>query len=138
MTDTPNNAQLYQQRIMGYYQSTAHRGAVENPTFISDKTTKSCGDHIVFTGILKDGKIVDIKFTGDGSMLSQAFAAMLCEFALGKPMCQVMALGKVDIPKMLGCELGPTRLKTVVFVLELLQNALCGAQKTGESCSCAL
>jgi NifU-like protein involved in Fe-S cluster formation len=123
---------------MDYYQSPAHRGTVENYTFITDQTTSSCGDRVVFTGTVQDGKIIDMKFSGDGSVLSQAFAAMLCEFAIGKPICDVLKLGKADITTFLGCELGPTRLKTVVFVLELLQNALRGVKAQGGSCSCAL
>lgn len=116
---------LYQKNIMEHYHNSPYRGVVENPSFTTDQTSPSCGDRIVFTArVDSHSKITDIKFYGEGSIIGQAAASMLCEYAKGKALQDVLDVAIDDVMSWLGIELGPTRQRTVVFILQALQQGL--------------
>ncbi|HBL98935.1 TPA: hypothetical protein DDZ86_04820 [Candidatus Dependentiae bacterium] len=115
---------LYDPKLMKSYREAQHRGELENATFVSDVKNPSCGDHVIFAGIVQNGVLMTLKFSGDGSMLSQAFAERLCNHVIGKSVPEIMALGEVEAKNILEIELGPTRLKTVYWVLTVLQKGI--------------
>lgn len=110
---------------MEHYHNSPYRGVIESPTFTTDQTSPSCGDRIVFTALVNsDDTITDIKFYGEGSVIGQAAASMLCEYAKGKSCNDVIALSIDDVMGWLGIELGPTRQRTVVFILQSVQKGI--------------
>ena len=115
---------LYKQAIMDHYHNSPHRGELKNPDFTTDQTSPSCGDRIIFDVIIRGNQIVEIKFRGEGSILGQAMASMLCDYALGNSIDAVLKLTQDDVIAFLGIELGPTRLRTVVFILQTLQKGI--------------
>ena len=119
-----NNAKIYNQRIMDYARDKSYCGEILNPTFFSDRSNVSCGDSMAITGIIKDGVIVESKFTGTGCMISQAAAAMLLEKVQGKTVEFAKALVFDDMQNMLGIELGFLRKQCAELPLLILQEAL--------------
>lgn len=119
---------FYQKKIMDHYHNSPYRGFLENAYFVTDEVSPSCGDHVVFSGICEDGAIVDLKFKGEGSILGQAAASLLCEYAIGKPIKAILDYSIDQLVTSLGLGpdvvLGPTRLRTIVFVLETLQKGV--------------
>lgn len=110
---------------MEHYHNSPYRGVVESPTFTTDQTSPSCGDRIVFSvQVNSNGTISNIKFYGEGSIIGQAAASMLCEYAQGKDCKDVLDVTIDDVMDWLGIELGPTRQRTVVFVLQALQTGI--------------
>src|SRR5689334_7348033 len=81
---------IYQERIMDHYHHSPYRGFLEGADMVTDAVSPSCGDHILFTAICQNGAIVDLKFKGEGSILGQAAASMLCEQFIGKPLEAVL------------------------------------------------
>lgn len=119
-----SDQKLYQQKIMDHYHSSLYRGIITDPDFSTDEISPSCGDRLIFDGSVQNGRLIGLKFRGEGSILGQAIASMLCEYAIGKSFDEISALTKDDVLEWLGIQLGPTRLRTVVFVLTTLQKAL--------------
>jgi nitrogen fixation NifU-like protein len=119
---------LYQKNIMEHYHTSPYRGVLESPTFTTDQTSPSCGDRIVFsvlcTAANSDVIISDIKFYGEGSVIGQAAASMLCAYTKNKSFDAVLALTIQDVMQWLGIELGPTRQRTVLFILQALQKGI--------------
>ncbi|MBN2267576.1 MAG: iron-sulfur cluster assembly scaffold protein [Candidatus Babeliaceae bacterium] len=130
---------LYNPEIMKLYRTTPYRGTVENPSFITEKVSPSCGDRVVFSGIVKDDHVVNVKFSGEGSMVTQVVASILCELALNKPIIDILKMGAPDIEKILhdrlNLELGPTRFEVVLFVLDVLQQGLAGYDGSCPGCA---
>ena len=93
---------LYQKKIMDHYHHSPYRGFVEQADFVTDEVSPSCGDHVIFSGKCEDGRIVDLTFKGEGSILGQAAASMLCEYALDKPLSAVLAYSIEDLLTLLG------------------------------------
>lgn len=128
---------LYQKKIMDHYHHSLYRGFLENADFVTDAVSPSCGDHVIFTGICENSAFIDLKFKGEGSILGQAAASLLCEYVIGKPINVVLAFSINELVALLGLDehitLGPTRLRTVVFALETLQK---GVREYVKSQSC--
>lgn len=109
---------------MEHFHHSSYRGYLENYDIITDETSYSCGDHIIFTVQCSGYKVAAIKFTGDGSIIGQAAASILCEKVQGMDFQAILALTTDDLAELLGIELGINRLRTVVFVLQGLQKGI--------------
>lgn len=134
-----NRPTLYNPAIMKLYRTTPHRGTVENATFTTEKVSPSCGDRVVFSGIVKDGILTDIKFCGEGSMVTQVVASLLCDLTLHKPTDFALQMGATELEDLLSTQLnlqlGPTRFQVVLFVLDVLQQGLAGYDGSCPGCA---
>ncbi len=63
-------------------------------------------------------------FEGKGCILSHAAASMLADHVRGMGCGEVLALGTADMRKLIGIEVGPTRMKCVLLPLEALQEGV--------------
>lgn len=118
------NDMFFQELILDHFKYPRHKKTITGPTFSSGQSNPSCGDKITFEGIVKDGVITEIGFTGSGCVISQASASMLAEKCLGKSVNDVMALSKDDITGMLNTALGPNRLKCALLSLQALKHGI--------------
>lgn len=119
-----NKEHFYKQAIMEHYNNSPHRGTIAHPSFYTDEISPSCGDRVVFDVLCKGDTIHAIKFRGEGSILGQAAASMLAEYSLNKSFEDVLRLTQDDILAWLGLDLGPTRKRTIVFVVQTLQKGI--------------
>jgi len=119
---------LYQADLMDHYQHPRNKGVVESANFQTAEHNPSCGDYISFTAQIDPvtGIINQIKFDGRGCVISLAMASKLTEGAVGKHLSYVVELTSVDILRLVGLELGPTRLKCALLPLEALQKKIFG------------
>jgi nitrogen fixation NifU-like protein len=69
-------------------------------------------------------KIKEIKFQGEGCVISTASASMLTDYVKGRSKQELKKLDSKFIIKMLGIDLGMTRIKCAVLPLEALQKML--------------
>ena len=113
---------MYHEKLMAYYRDSQFRGTVPAASFKSQVHNPSCGDTVALEGTVQDGKIVTLKFTGAGCVISQAAAAILCEFSAGKTVAELRALDAQTMKEMVGIPLGPTRLRCALLALEALQS----------------
>jgi len=115
---------LYQEQLRDHYQCPRNKGVIEHPNVFSHEENPSCGDHIRITGIVHDGNIADLKFTGTGCVISLAVASLLTEHCIGKSVEHVRSLTRKDLEQLIGVSLGPTRLKCALLSLQALHAAL--------------
>lgn len=115
---------LYQQQLMDHYRNPRNTHALTNPTFKTAQHNPSCGDSVAMEGVVKNGVLTEISFSGTGCVISQATASMLTQMCLGKSVNDIMALTKDDIQKLIGVELGPMRLRCALLPLEVLQKGI--------------
>lgn len=115
---------IYQKKIMDHFHGSPYRGRIEQPDFVTDATSPSCGDHIVFTARCAGTTVTDLRFEGEGSIIGQAAASILCEHVVGVSFENILALRDNDLLALMGIDLGPTRRRTVTFVLETLQKGI--------------
>jgi nitrogen fixation protein NifU and related proteins len=116
--------EVYHEKIMEHFHNSPYRGRLENPDFITDETSPSCGDRIIFTGKCDNNRLIGVKFEGEGSIIGQVAASMLCEKVQGLDCDAIFELTTDDIVQLLGIKLGPNRLRTIAFVLQAFQKGV--------------
>lgn len=115
---------IYQEKLLDHYKHPRHHGILEKATFTIEEYNPSCGDRVTIYGIIKDGKVEQLSFTGTGCVISQAATSMLLQNVMGKPLEVVSNMQKDDILKLIGISLGPTRLRCALLGLEALKRGL--------------
>jgi len=115
---------MYQENILDHYKSPRNAGKIENASVHHQEYNPLCGDEIEMFLIIKDKKVVDVKFKGHGCAISQASASMLTEEIKGKNIEELKKLTKENILELLGISLSPVRLKCALLSLDTLKNSI--------------
>ncbi len=115
---------MYRELILDHYKHPRNFGTLAKPDATAHAYNATCGDTIQMDVKISNGKITDIKFSGNGCAISQASASMLTEKVKAMDVKKVMKLTTDDILEMLETTLTPSRVKCAVLPLEVLQNAL--------------
>jgi nitrogen fixation protein NifU and related proteins len=115
---------FYQKNLMDHFKNPRNKREVSNANFSSNLNNPSCGDLVSMTGLIRNGIVEEVGFSGTGCVISQATASMLTEMCTGKTVEEVLRITKDEIVKMLGVELGPNRLRCALLSLEALQSGV--------------
>ena len=115
---------LYQEILMDHYRNPHNRGTLTDKNFASGQYNPSCGDLIQLQGIISDNVLTKLVFEGKGCVISLATASLLTQSSTGKTIEELMLLDRVFIQKLIGIELGLTRLKCALLPLMALQEGL--------------
>ncbi|MCL4452130.1 MAG: SUF system NifU family Fe-S cluster assembly protein [Candidatus Thermoplasmatota archaeon] len=118
------NDEVYTEILLDHYRSPRNYGSVENPSAQITEHNPLCGDTVHFSLKVEGGKIVDIKFVGQGCSISQGAASILTELVKGKSVAEVQAITDADFLKILGIRLGPNREKCALLSLNALKKAI--------------
>lgn len=90
MTDLED---LYREIILDHYRSPRNRGELEAPpAHRVEGFNPLCGDEVVLTLLVDDGRVADIKFAGSGCSISQSSASLMSSAVKGKPIDEVRRL----------------------------------------------
>jgi len=83
---------VYQELILKHYRSSAYRGEAERADAAVAERNPLCGDDILLTVRMEEGRIAEVRFSGHGCAISQAAASMMCQHAVGKTWDEVHPL----------------------------------------------
>ncbi|MCS7092875.1 MAG: iron-sulfur cluster assembly scaffold protein [Patescibacteria group bacterium] len=120
---------LYSELILDHYRYPRNFGRLDQPTHFSQAANPFCGDELAVYLMVSGSKIQKIKFSGKGCALSIASASMVTEFLKGKSVSYLKKVTKDFIIKMLGIEIGPTRLKCALLILEAVSRLKVSSNK---------
>lgn len=117
---------LYRENIIDHFRSPSFYGRIKGAQLKGRETNASCGDEIELSLKLdKDKKVIEAAgFVGRGCALSIAAASMLMERIQGETVKACSGLDQKVMLKMMGVEVGPTRLKCVMLPLDALKKAI--------------
>jgi nitrogen fixation NifU-like protein len=133
-----NLSELYQEIILDHARRPLNRGELENATVTVPAENPSCGDELTLQLRVADGRIEDVRFTGQGCAICMASASMMTRAIKGKPSAEAGALfqqvhdgvqGRGEMPKGEISALGgvrefPQRVKCALLAWEALREAL--------------
>lgn len=74
---------MYQQVIMDHNRSPRNQGTLTDATHHGEGYNHLCGDHYQVDIAVEDGRIADIRFSGDGCAISKASASLMTEALRG-------------------------------------------------------
>lgn len=121
---------LYREHILDHYANPRNQGELDHADISCEWDNPLCGDVVRFDLRLKDGRVSDVRFSGQGCVISMASASMLSEEILGKTVEELRALQDEDIFSMLGITLGPVRAKCGLLPLQVLHKGLACLEET--------
>ena len=120
---------LFRENILEHHRHPRCHGTLEHPDVTFEDANPLCGDRIRMDFRIADGRLAEVRFSGQGCSISQAAASMLCEHVQGRPLEEIKKLDRSDVLDMLGIELGPVRLKCALLALKTLKSAVWGLQE---------
>lgn len=115
---------IYCEEILDHYRCPRLRGCLSEANASFEDDNPLCGDRVRMEVRCDDGKLTDVRFSGQGCAISQATASMLCENAIGCPLAEVTRWDKQKVLELLGIHLTPIRLKCALLPLKVLQAAI--------------
>jgi nitrogen fixation NifU-like protein len=84
---------LYREIILDHYRSPRNRGELESPpAHRVEGFNPLCGDEVVISLLVEDGKLSDLKIGGSGCSISQSSASLMSSAVKGKPLDEVHQL----------------------------------------------
>ena len=85
--------ELYREIILDHYRSPRNRGELESPpAHRVEGFNPLCGDEVVVSMVVEDGKLSDLKIGGSGCSISQSSASLMSAAVKGKPVDEVRRL----------------------------------------------
>jgi nitrogen fixation protein NifU and related proteins len=86
----PGLEELYREIILDHYRSPRNRGELPAPpAHRVEGFNPLCGDEVVLSLEVEDGKLVDIKVAGSGCSISQSSGSLMSAAVKGKPIPEV-------------------------------------------------
>src|SRR5580704_3646900 len=84
---------LYREIILDHYRSPRNRGELDSPpAHRVEGFNPLCGDEVVVSMVVEDGKLSDLKIAGSGCSISQSSASLMSAAVKGKPVNEVRRL----------------------------------------------
>lgn len=87
----------YPPHLFQYYKKPPHYGPLRPCLHSVYEKSPSCGDEITYYYALTSEGILQLSFTGRGSILTQATAALLVDICYGKPCNAAQAISIHDL-----------------------------------------
>src|ERR1700691_5204883 len=85
--------ELYREIILDHYRSPRNRGELDSPpAHRVEGFNPLCGDEVVVSLIVEDGKVAGLKIGGSGCSISQSSASLMSAAVKGRPVDEVREL----------------------------------------------
>jgi len=117
---------LYSEEILDHAKNPRNRGVIAEADFTTKKESPLCGeaDWVELFIKVKDGRIEEIKFQGEGCAACLASTSMLTEKVKGKAILSVSEISEEEIRKSFGGALSTFRETCAFLPLWTLRTAL--------------
>jgi|SRR3989344_7570251 len=119
-----SNLEIYKEHILDLYKNPSNKGNLENPTHEFVKSNPLCGDEIRIQLIIKNKKVTNVKFDGEGCAISQASASLLTDKIKNLSMNEIKKFSKKEILDLLKIPISYTRIKCALLPLDAIKEAL--------------
>jgi nitrogen fixation NifU-like protein len=121
----------YREYILDHYRNPRNYGTLEHPSAHAEDSNPLCGDQLAIDLLVEGDLVKEVRFKGRGCAISQASASMLSELIEGRPVEEVVKLGKDEVLDALGISISPARTKCAFLSLRVLHRslALAGLEK---------
>ena len=114
---------VYREQILEHFRNPKHFGKIEDADLRARDSNPVCGDDIEIFVKLKNGKIEEMKFSGEGCALCMAAADILAEYVKDLEVEKIKEISNEDIFDMVGIHPSPMRVKCVLLALFALRKS---------------
>ncbi|MDH5721016.1 MAG: SUF system NifU family Fe-S cluster assembly protein [Spirochaetia bacterium] len=81
--------ELYREVILDHFENPRNKGKISPCDFHEHGSNPLCGDSIELYLNMKDDKVAEIKYEGNGCSISQASISMMTEIVAGKDIAEI-------------------------------------------------
>ena len=117
---------LYRDYILEHYKHPRNFGELEPHDLEALEHNPLCGDELGVHIRVRDGRIEDLRFHGEGCAISQASASIASEELKGMRLADVEELSASWMIDLLGIPVSATRRKCALLNLKAVRGALTG------------
>jgi nitrogen fixation protein NifU and related proteins len=117
---------LYRDYILDHYKNPRKFGELDPHDLEWLDHNPLCGDELGVHIVVKDGRVEDLRFHGQGCAISQAAASITSEELVGMSVDDVAGLDADWVIDQLGIEISPTRRKCALLALKVMRGATTG------------
>jgi nitrogen fixation NifU-like protein len=117
---------LYRDYILEHYKRPRNFGELEPHDLEGHEHNPLCGDELGVHIRVKDERIEDLRFHGQGCAISQASASIASEELKGMALAQVGGLSADWALELLGIPVSATRRKCALLSLKVVRGAVTG------------
>jgi nitrogen fixation NifU-like protein len=115
---------LYREIILDHWRNPQNYGIIKNPDIDISEVNTICGDKIRLTGKIKNGKLTEVAFTGEGCAISKASASIFTEEIKGIKLIEIRKIDKEKVLKNLPISISPARYNCALLCFRALQKSL--------------
>lgn len=115
---------LYREIILEHWRNPQNYGAIDNPDIDVSEVNITCGDKIRLTGKIKNKKLADVAFVGEGCAISKASSSLFTEKIKGMELAEIKKIDKEQVLKNLPISISPARHNCALLCYYALQKGL--------------
>ncbi len=116
---------LYKDEILDHYKNPHNFGDLDEATATDEEHNPLCGDRIVLQLKMENGKLVNVKFRGEGCAISTAASSMLTDYIKGKSIRELRKLDGTKVLEIINLiDISPARIKCALLSFEALKKLL--------------
>ena len=83
---------MYSQKLLDHFHHPRNVGEIAGATAVAETSNPVCGDLMKLWVVVRDGRIIDVKFKVAGCVPAVACGSWLTEAIIGRPLDEVAAL----------------------------------------------
>jgi len=118
--------ELYRDYILDHYKAPRNFGELDPHDLEWHDHNPLCGDELGVHIVVREGRIADLRFHGQGCAISQASASIVSDELIGMPVDEVGGLSAEWLIDLLGIDISPTRRKCALLNLKVMRGATSG------------
>lgn len=117
-------SELEADKLLEHIESPYHRGRIQHPTCEGGMRNAACGDQVNLQLLIENGNVLQAWFEGQGCVISQASASILCEHVEKMAVSTAVHIRPHQIVDLLGAPISPSRQHCVLVGYFALQKIL--------------
>jgi nitrogen fixation protein NifU and related proteins len=123
-------AALYSDVLLDHFRHPRNYGSVVAPDISNEQFNPLCGDRIRIELKVKESRVSEARFKGDGCAISTAAASLLTELVVGEDVVQLAHFPDARLIAALESDIQPARVQCALLPLQALRE---GLRNYGES-----
>ncbi len=115
------------ENILDHYQNPRNYGQLNDPDFLLEGYNNICGDQVKLYLKIEGNRITDVRFMGDGCIISMAATSILSETIQGISVDELKLLDDDKFLEIFGIELTPLKLSCALLAIKTVKQGIIGS-----------